>query len=180
MKRTSKDYFITVEHEWDVWEIPKNFVSWSYIQIYWLKNTSVLATCSRWRWFKRNCGLFILTDETKIVIESIHAFKKYNESWPKTHPVISDKGFNERNAFSSCFSSAQLLICVYHTFRSSRPEMFRKKTFSVNFAKFLRTYFFTEHLCSCFCTLRWLRREINCEKIGIISAQPANCLEILR
>ena len=24
--------------------------------------------------------LFILTDETKIVIESIHAFKKYNES----------------------------------------------------------------------------------------------------
>ena len=124
--------------------------------------------------------LFILTDETKIVIESIHAFKKYNESWPKTHPVISDKGFNERNAFSSCFSSAQLLICVYHTFRSSRPEMFRKKTFSVNFAKFLRTYFFTEHLCSCFCTLRWLRREINCEKIGIISAQPANCLEILR
>ena len=58
--------------------------------------------------------------------------------------------------------------------------MLRKKTFSVNFAKFLRTPFFTEHLRGCFCTLRWLRREINCEKIGIISAEPAHFLEILQ
>ena len=56
---------------------------------------------------------------------------------------MSDKEFNERDAFSNCFPSAKLLICLYHTLRS-------------------------------------LRREVTCEKMGITSAERSHCLEILQ
>ena len=36
---------------------------------------------------------------------------------------MSDKDFNERDAFSNCFSSAQLLSCLYHTLRSLRRKI---------------------------------------------------------
>ena len=45
MKRSSKGYFIKIEHQWDVWEIPRNFVGWSHVQINWFNNTSAFATC---------------------------------------------------------------------------------------------------------------------------------------
>ena len=56
---------------------------------------------------------------------------------------MSDKEFNEGDAFSNCFPSAKLLICFYHTLRS-------------------------------------LRREVTCEKMGITSAERSHCLEILQ
>ena len=40
---------------------------------------------------------------------------------------MSDKNVNERNAFSSCFSSAQQLICLYHLLRLLRCEILEKK-----------------------------------------------------
>ena len=41
-------------------------------------------------------ALFILTDEVKVVIESIvNVFKKYNEALSKTHVIMSE--------LSSCF-----------------------------------------------------------------------------
>ena len=69
-------------------------------------------------------ALIILADNTKPVIESVvNIFKKYNHSWEKTVVIMSVKVFNERDAFSNCFPSAKLLICLYHTLRSLRREV---------------------------------------------------------
>ena len=41
---------------------------------------------------------FVLSDETKTVIESIvNVFKKYNEAWSNIPVMLSDKYFNERD-----------------------------------------------------------------------------------
>ena len=42
---------------------------------------------------------------------------------------MSDKDFTERVSFSSCFSDAKLLICLYHAFRSFRKEVICEKIF---------------------------------------------------
>ena len=36
---------------------------------------------------------------------------------------MSDKDLNKRDAFSNCFPSAKLLICLYHTLSSLRREV---------------------------------------------------------
>ena len=36
---------------------------------------------------------------------------------------MSDKEFNERDAFSNCFPSAKLLICLYQTLRPLRRKV---------------------------------------------------------
>ena len=49
-------------------------------------------------------ALFILADEAKIVIEStVNVFKKHNESWLKTHIIMSHKDFNEGTPFQAVF-----------------------------------------------------------------------------
>lgn len=70
--------------------------------------------------------LLILVYKTKMAIESVtNAFKKYNESWSKNLVIMSEKNFND--AFSSCFLSTQLFICLYQTLRSLRREVIVKK-----------------------------------------------------
>lgn len=69
-------------------------------------------------------ALFILGDETKTTVEEmVKVFKKHNEAWSKCRVIMSDKDFVEREAFTSCFPDAQLLICMYHTLRSFRREV---------------------------------------------------------
>ena len=88
-------------------------------------------------------ALIILVDDAKPVIESVdNIFKKYNHLWgKKTAVIMSDKDFNKRDAFSNCFSSAKLLLCLYHTLRS-------------------------------------LRGETTCEKMGITSAEQSSCITL--
>lgn len=47
----------------------------------------------------------------------VNVFRMYNESWSKTHVIMSDKDLNKMDAFSNCFLLAQLLICLYQTLR---------------------------------------------------------------
>ena len=69
-------------------------------------------------------GMFILAEETKVVIEAaVGVFKKFNPSWSDTKVVMSDKDFSEREAFTKCFPGASLNICLYHTLRSFRREI---------------------------------------------------------
>ena len=69
-------------------------------------------------------GLFIVAEETKVLIEEVvTVFKKHNPHWSSTRVIMSDKDFNEREAFSKCFPMASLVICLYHTLRSFRREI---------------------------------------------------------
>ena len=68
--------------------------------------------------------LFILADELKSTVENIvKVFQKHSELWTETKAIMSDKDLVEREAFSKCFANATLLICLYHTLRSFRPEV---------------------------------------------------------
>ena len=73
-------------------------------------------------------ALFIVAEETEPVIcSAVEAFKKHNSDWEKTCVVMSDKDFNERQAFANCFPQASLLICLYHALRSFRREVTMEK-----------------------------------------------------
>lgn len=69
-------------------------------------------------------GMFILAEETKVVIEAaVGVFKKFNPSWSETKVVMCEKDFSEREEFTKCFPGASLSICLYHTLRSFRREI---------------------------------------------------------
>ena len=69
-------------------------------------------------------GLFIVAEETKVLIEEVvTVFKKHNPNWSSTRVIMSDKDFNEREPFSNCFPIASLVICLFHALRSFRREM---------------------------------------------------------
>ena len=73
-------------------------------------------------------AMFMLADETKDFIEStINIFKKYSPKWTDTKVIMSDKDFNEREAFTKLFIDASLVICLYHTLRSFRREITTEK-----------------------------------------------------
>ena len=68
-------------------------------------------------------GLFIVAEETKVLIEEVvTVFKKHNPNWSSTRVIMSDKDFNEREAFSNCFPIASLVICLYHTINLSEEK----------------------------------------------------------
>ena len=57
--------------------------------------------------------LFILTEETKETIETVlNVFKATNGSWEKSKVIMSDKNFEEREAFRDCFTNASFLLCL--------------------------------------------------------------------
>ena len=57
--------------------------------------------------------LFILTEETKETIETVlNVFKAANGSWEKSKVIMSDKNFEEREAFRDCFTNASFLLCL--------------------------------------------------------------------
>ena len=69
-------------------------------------------------------ALFILADELKSTVENIvKVFQKHSELWTETKVIMSDKDLVEREAFSKCFSSASLLICLYHTLKCFRRKV---------------------------------------------------------
>ena len=53
-------------HEWDVWEIPINFVGWCHVHVNWILVYLVLFVGRDG--LSEIVALFILTDETKTVM----------------------------------------------------------------------------------------------------------------
>ena len=50
-------------------------------------------------------------------------FKKHNPEWEATCVLMADKDMTERDVLAAEFPSAELLICLFHTFRSFRREV---------------------------------------------------------
>ena len=69
-------------------------------------------------------GLFIVAEDTKILIEElVTVLRKRNPNWSSTRVILSDKDFDEREALSKCFPMASLVICLYHALRSFRKKI---------------------------------------------------------
>lgn len=67
---------------------------------------------------------FLLLEETEQSIKAmVNIFKKNNPNWNATRVLMADKDMTEREVFASEFPSAQLLICLFHTFRTFRREV---------------------------------------------------------
>ena len=67
---------------------------------------------------------FMLTEETKVLISKImDFFKKHNPQWTSICVLMSDKDMIERDTLAKFFPDSQLLICLFHTFRSFRREI---------------------------------------------------------
>ena len=59
-----------------------------------------------------------VAQETKVFFrEVVTVFKKHNPNWSTTRVTMSDKDFDERQAFSKCLSTALFIICLYHALR---------------------------------------------------------------
>ena len=50
-------------------------------------------------------------------------FKNHNPQWEATRVLMADKDMTERDVLAAEFPSAELLICLFHTFRSFRREV---------------------------------------------------------
>ena len=73
-------------------------------------------------------GAFLLLEEMEPAISSvIGIFKKHNPAWELVRVLMTDKDFTERDVLAKHFPSAQLLICLYHTFRNFRQEITMEK-----------------------------------------------------
>lgn len=69
-------------------------------------------------------GVSLLAREDKESVRwLIGAFKENNGEWPKTRVILNDKEFTERVVFTDLFPSAQLEICLFHTFKTFRREV---------------------------------------------------------
>lgn len=69
-------------------------------------------------------AVFLLLEETEQSIKTmIGIFKKHNPNWKATRVLMANKDMTERDVLASEFPSAQLLICLFHTFRTFRREV---------------------------------------------------------
>ena len=69
-------------------------------------------------------AVFLLQEETEDSIKSmIGIFKEHNPHWQATHVLMADKDMTEREVMAAEFPCANLLICLFHTFRSFRREV---------------------------------------------------------
>lgn len=69
-------------------------------------------------------AVFLLMEETGQSIKSmVGIFKKHNPEWEATRVLMADKDMTERDVLAAEFPSAELLICLFHTFRSFRREV---------------------------------------------------------
>ncbi len=50
-------------------------------------------------------------------------FKIHNPNWESIRVIMYDKDMTEREIFTTSFPAADLLICLFHTFRSFRCEI---------------------------------------------------------
>ena len=71
---------------------------------------------------------FLLMEETEASLSSvIDNFKTKNLCWESVRVLMADKDMTERDILSAKFPNAQLLICLFHTFRSFRREVTTEK-----------------------------------------------------
>ena len=67
---------------------------------------------------------FLLLEETESSLKTVAGlFKEQNPAWESVHVLMADKDITEREVLLSSFPGAELLICLYHTFRSFRHEI---------------------------------------------------------
>ena len=67
---------------------------------------------------------FLLLEETQESLSKvIDIFKQHNPSWELVRVIMTDKDITERDVLASGFPSAELLICLFHTFRTLRCEI---------------------------------------------------------
>ena len=72
---------------------------------------------------------FLLLEETEVSLPKMMAiFKKHNACWESVRVLMSDKDMTEREVLAASFPAADLLICLFHTFRSFRREILVEKT----------------------------------------------------
>lgn len=73
-------------------------------------------------------AIFLLMEETESSISCmVNVFKKHNSNWESVRVLMADKDMTERTVFAAGFPQAELLICLYHTFRTFRREIVTDK-----------------------------------------------------
>lgn len=71
---------------------------------------------------------FLLMEETEASLSIVmDNFKAKNPHWESIRVLMADKDMTERDILSRKFPNAQLLICLFHTFRSFRREITAEK-----------------------------------------------------
>lgn len=69
-------------------------------------------------------AVFLLMQETETSISKMMSlFKKHNPNWELVRVLMADKDMTEREVLAESFPAAELLICLFHTFRSFRREV---------------------------------------------------------
>ena len=73
-------------------------------------------------------SIFLFLEETESSISTmVNALYKHNSRWESVRVIMADKDMTEREVFAAAFPNAELLICLYHTFRSFRREIVTDK-----------------------------------------------------
>ena len=71
---------------------------------------------------------FLLLEETEASLSTVVGiFKEQNPAWESVRVLMTDKDITEREVLAGSFPGAELLICLYHTFRSFRREISSEK-----------------------------------------------------
>lgn len=63
------------------------------------------------------------TEDAATMLQMVQIVKKYNSAWQRTKSVMTDKDFQERDAFRNEFPETVLLICLFHSLRTFRREI---------------------------------------------------------
>ena len=57
----------------------------------------------------------------------VDAFKSHNKNWSETRVVMADKDLKERDVVKKSFPGVDVLICLFHTLRTSGEKLRQKK-----------------------------------------------------
>jgi zinc finger SWIM domain-containing protein 3 len=69
-------------------------------------------------------AVFLMLEETEeSMSKMINIFKNNNPNWMSIRVLMGDKDLTQRDVLAQAFPSANLLICLFHTFRSFRREI---------------------------------------------------------
>ena len=69
-------------------------------------------------------AVFLMPEETEeSMSHMMNVFKRENSNWPSDCVFIGDKDLRQREVLARAFPSADLVICLFHTFRSFRREI---------------------------------------------------------
>lgn len=73
-------------------------------------------------------GIYLTVSESAASLqEMLVAFKRFNEAWPRTCVIMTDKDMTERRTLSVEFPAAALQLCLFHTLRSFKREFTLEK-----------------------------------------------------